>query len=530
MAITILKTPPLVALTGNQIEFSMQSDNYLESAGSKAVNLITFTDAGQNGSIMILSWSNKAIPIECSDDPDDSGNQIPSKLLIADLTDWVEAVKTKLQLNYYTDQDFILTSNLGELTLTARENGADYIITWTKTWLNPQPTLGTTGGSDRTLHPFFKIGLLLDILEDAEFINIAEDQKPVDTDGKAIFDISKLFSDYLNSQFEFPEASDTLAIARANNCRKYRIRYFEKYGESITARLLTESDPLFTLYAGISHLQKAIYNRQETSFWKKLEYNLYFLTWQPTTKYIDRYQTEKLYFLLQTEISWLSLKAKTTYQDGSSATTNIITIADPVQYQVYEFILTLEKLQLAGYDDETIVKYEVWLQDGSSNILTEIRTFVQDYNPYENIRYFLFLNSLGGWDTLRVTGLQEDGIELTRKEVFKILGSDFTNHDHQIAHSSVKERKTYTANTGWKPKQDLSWIRDFLLSKQIYQIIAGKLVPVIVTSTSVIQNKDQVDLFSISFEFHRAFQNEFYSRQITGAEFTDDFNDDFANE
>lgn len=530
MAIIVESTPALVALIGNPISFLLASDNYLESAGSKASNEITFLDAGTNGDKMTLSWSDKTITIECSNSPDDSGNQVPDKTIIPDLGDWTQALADALQANYLIDQDFVATTNAGVLTLTAREYGAEYRITWVLAWLNPRPTLVVTGGASRTLRPFFKVGLILDILEGATFENIAEDEMPVDAQGQAEFDIHSLFADRIISSFEYPESSATLAILRENHCRAYRIRYFEKYGSVITAKKIITSDTFYGLFGGASFLQQALYNEQGSSYWDKLIYNNYFLTWQPKTKYIDRYQMEKLFFLLQTEISWLSLKARTTYQDGSIITTNIITIADPVQYQVYEFILTLEKLRLAGYDDQSIVKYEVWLQDGSSNILTEIRTFVLDYSSHQTLRYFFFQNSVGGWDTLRITGQQEDGIELSRKEVTKILGADFTGKDHQREYSGVREQKTYKTNTGWKTKEELSWIRDFLLSRKAYQISDRKLIPILLISSKLIQNRDNEDLYSISFEYARAFQNEFYTKQITAPEFNDDYNNDYATE
>lgn len=153
-----------------------------------------------------------------------------------------------------------------------------------------------------------------------------------------------------------------------------------------------------------------------------------------------------------------------------------------------------------------------------------------DYNHYEKVRYFLFRNSLGGFDTLRITGDVTDGIEFERTDISKVLGEDFTEQNHQQATGDVKEIKTYQANTGWKSEEAVSWIRDFLLSKQAYQMIAGKLVPILITSSNAMQRADRQDLFSISFEYRRAFKNEFYTKQIVNADFNDDFDDDFVNE
>jgi hypothetical protein len=153
-----------------------------------------------------------------------------------------------------------------------------------------------------------------------------------------------------------------------------------------------------------------------------------------------------------------------------------------------------------------------------------------DYAHHEEVRQFLFLNSLGGYDTLRITGDVEDSIELERSTISKVLGADFTELDHQVGQGSVSEIKTYKANTGWLTREQVAWIRDFFLSKQVYQIVVGKLVPVVVSTTKATQRKDREDLFAIDFEYRRAFNSEFYSMEIVSAEFSDAFNDDFANE
>ncbi|MBT3244819.1 MAG: hypothetical protein HN352_16860 [Bacteroidetes bacterium] len=528
--LSILKYPPTISLTGNPSRFILESDNHLSSAGTKAAVSLNFTAPGLANESFILSWDSIEVEIMCKANPDNSGNQIPDNTVFPVLADWIQAVATQLTLNYYLAKDFVITSGSTSVIFTAREFGSKYALSWTKSWSDPEPLMTITGGFDQVPQVFFKVGVLVDLFIGSDYQNIAEELLPVDLSGQVTIDIHKFFADRLFSEFTFPESSDNLIVLQENSCRPYRIRAYERYGEDLRAQKLIVSDQYHVLNAGISHLQEAIYNRQDSSFWEKLTYNNYFLTWQPKTKTVDRYQIEKLYFLVQSSIPSLVLKVKTYLTSGIVSTDIISSLVDPIVKSVYEIILTPNTLQIAGYDDGTLKKFDAWLEDGADNRISEIRNFAMDTLIHENVRYFLFLNSLGGFDTLRITGDQEDSLEYSRTSIKKILGDAFTEKDHQTTASNILERKRYSANTGWKTREDIAWIRDFFLSKQVYLINTGKLVPVEITTTDALQRKDRSEMYSIQFDYQRAYSSAYYTKELVAADFNDDFIDDFANE
>jgi hypothetical protein len=534
--LTIVQSPALVALTGNPVRFKLQTDNQFSSPGAKYVFAITFSDRGVADNWFSLSWYDKSLGFVCKAEPDMSGLQIPDGSDFPLLNDWVAEVAVYLRSNYYISKDFDAVAAGHIITLTAREYGTEYEITLDSSWSpGTDPTGSTTAGSAKVARDFFKVGLQLLLKEGASWITVGEDLLPVDDSGICTFDIHRLFADQVYSSFQWMESSVNLLVNRPNQCREYRIRYFEQYGWNIYPGRITESTSFFILAAGISYLQEAIYNRMSqvvaASFWTKLQYNQYFLTWQPKDKLIDRWQTEKLYYLVRESIASLLLKAEINYNDETpKSTITKMTVNSPAAKGIYEVICTLNRLQLFGYDQDNIDFYRIWMEDGSGNRLSEIRTFRMDYAHHEEVRQFLFLNSLGGYDTLRITGDVEDSIELERSTISKVLGSDFMEQDHQVAQGSISETKTYKANTGWLVREQVAWIRDFFLSKQVYQIVVGKLVPVVVSTTQATQRKDREDLFAIDFEYRRAFQSDSYSMEIVSAQFSDDFNDDFANE
>jgi len=528
--ITIESSPPLVSLTGNPVRFRLATDNHLVEAGAKPAFRLEFWTIGVEGDYFELSWGTTVVRFVCKPVPDQSGCQLPDESVLFNMADWIEVIARLLARNYEIERDFTVIFNSDSLTLTALDYGSNYLISLGDLHWTGYPPEGTTTGSKRKYRPFYKLGVQLLLKIDSVWTKLGEDVLPVNSEGKAIFDLHRLFADQVYSEFKFPEYYDQRAIHRPHHCMEYRIRYFEQFGEENKPGILTESASFYILSAGISRLQEAIYNRQGSSFWAKLGYNQYFLTWQPKSKVIDQYSTEKLYFLVQGQYEEITLRVERFFFGGTSTTPEPkVSIDHPIPRTVYEFSISPLTLDLEGLSG-ALDYYEVWVADEQLNRISEIRTYRMDYQPHEEVRQFLFRNSLGGFDTLRVTGDMEEGVELERSTIGKILGTDFTEMNHQLAQHSVAETKVYKANTGWLTKEQTAWMRDFFLSRQVYQLVVGKLVPVVVTTTEAMQRKDREDLCSIDFAYRRAFVSEFYSREIVTARFTDAFNDDIANE
>lgn len=533
MALSIITSPPLVGLSGNPVRFKLQSDNQFSTAGTVSSLAITFFSTGNPGDTFTLPWGDKNLTFTCAAAPDNSGLQIPDNHVIANLNDWVAEIADWVAANYMIDEDFTVTHLDAVLTLTAIKSGSLYDLGFSAVWTNGAfpPTAILSAAVDEVARPFYRLGCQLLLKVGAAWEKMGEDILPVDADGYATFDIHTLFADRVYSDFKFPEASDQLMIIRESMCREYKIRYYEQYGETITPGKLIESDSFHIMASGISHLQEAIYNRQGSSYWDKIGYNQYFLSWSPTTKIVDRWTTEKLFYLVRSQLTSLVLKVEINYNDDTAQSiVTKATVNNPINKGVYEIACSLNVLQLAGYDDETIDYYRIWLENSTGDRISEIRTYQIDYVHHNNIQQLLFRNSPGGYDTLRTTGEVENGLDYERTTLANVLGPAFTEKDHAIGAGVITETQSYKANTGFISREDASWIRDFLLSEQVYLLNAGKLIPVLITTTGARQSRTDEDLFAIDFEYQRAFSSRYYSKEIVSAQFTNDFNDDFTNE
>ncbi len=529
--LSILTSPPLVALVNNPIRFRVQTDNHIEEMGSDIVLTVQFASTGFEDDWIELRWNGSSIRLTCKSVPDDSGNQVHDNSAYYELNEWVGELARSLSLNYYISNDFHVSATGTVLTLLAKAPGDQFSIDSEFSWTSADKPVAGISGQNQTYRPFFKAGLQVQVKDGDLWNTVGEDLQPVDDIGITTFDIHRLLADQVHSEFRFPEATSPLILIRPEACLEYRVRYYEQYGADQTAQVVTESESFFVLSGGISQLQEAIYSRKGTSFWEKLQYNGYFLTWQPKEKRITRYQTEKLFFLLQEAVPGLILRRAFFLKDGSGNHSEpVFSIDSPEPKKVYELTVTPSVQMVPGWDTDCLDYFQVWMEDGQMNRISEIRTYRMDYRTFSNARLFFFRNSLGGYDTLRITGEQEDSLEYDRSSVHPALGADLSERDHRFNNYSISESRQFKANTGWITPENSAWIRDFFLSKQVYRIIGGKLVPAVITSTQVIQHRDNKELHSMDFEYRLSCSNEQYTLEITGAVMNDDFNEDFADQ
>jgi len=529
--LTILKSPPLVALLDNPIRFSLQTDNHVEEMGSNIFFTIEFTGTGFEDDWIELSWNGRVIRFVCKPVPDGSGNQVHDNSTYDMLSEWVEKLAGSLRANYYLSADFEISFSGNTLRLEARELGDQYAVSFDSSWTSADKPVSGISGSNQILRPFFKAGVQVILKVSEHWVMVGEDRQPVDSVGRVIFDIHRLFADQVFSSFRFPEPVSPLMVARPEACREYRIRYFEQYGPELEVQVVSESDSFYVLSGGVSRIQEAIYNRLGTSYCEKLGYNGYFLSWQPDNKPITRYQTEKLFYLLQEPVSRLILRRAYFFTNGTGNHSEpVSSIEDPVEKQVYELTITPFVQNVPGWESDLLDYFQVWMEDDEMNRISEIRTYRMDYRNIENDRLFLFRNSLGGYDTFRVTGEQEDSLEYERVSVDLEPGENFSERDHRLSIHTITESRQFKANTGWITPENSAWIRDFFLSRQVYRILAGKLVPIVITTTQVVHRKDRRELYSMDFEYRYSCSNEQYTREITGAVMNEDFNEDFANQ
>lgn len=206
---------------------------------------------------------------------------------------------------------------------------------------------------------------------------------------------------------------------------------------------------------------------------------------------------------------------------------------DATEPDVYEMIVSPDKVNYAGLSAETLDKFEITVQRTQYlGVLSETRTFIMDYAHYEHLRFFIFKNSFGCYECLRTTGLMTRKEEYTR-EVAKVdVDSDFTQKDREEISVRNEVQQSFVVSAGWLGKvanaeEYRNWLRDFSLSKEVFLVSGSTLRPVRITSSSFITGKDRDNLLDFTFEFVNAFNDEFFTKEITPNLESEDYADDF---
>lgn len=526
--VELLNTLPDVVLCGNSIPLKFQaSTNLFESVGSKAEVILSWTAVAIADEYFDLLLKGETVRFTCKAAPDNSGNQFHNNSLSATLNNWVVLVAADLRKNYLIARyyDVVVVGNA--ITLNAKEEGDDYSQEFTAgAGIDVTATETNKTGTNKIRRPFYGITVLLYC--NNEFVT--ELVLNVDSNGLAKVDVADLLKSYLAQDFEWPESDVDFIFARASAIFPWYFRFGEKWGDA-DYKALTLSDTYYVMLGGVSWMQQAKYNYEGSSYWAKLEYNKYFLSWAPMTRIIGPAEPVKLYFVNHTAATSLKLKAKL-YSATTNETITIDTIAGVADKAMYEMVLSPAKVGYAGLAGQTLVKIEAWIDNESDIRISEIRTFILDYSRYEHTRYFIFRNSLGAFEVLRSTGLMTKSNEYNREMAAIAVDSDYTSKDREEISVSNLEQQKFTLAIGWLNRygnadEYRNWLRDFSLSKEVYQAIGNTLKPIRLTSTNLAQGKDRDSVTGFMFEFVNAYTDEHYTKEITWNLFDESYASDF---
>lgn len=544
--LSLVKYPPPVALAKNPVVFQFQSDNYITTAGVAASLQLVFSAGLANGNTFDLNYNGKTLHFTVATSPTDSGLQIKA-IAAESLYAWVAQTAAYLQQNYDLSTYFNIFSNLNGITLLARSTGSDYSIS-----LDNEPgamsAANEISGVDEAVQTFFNIVAQTWMKRGTEMVRVFDDAVSVDSLGKAYYDISEIVKSELYSEFEYPETDADGIIKREHINVPFFIRYAEMYGIPSAVRAMRTSQYFCALNGGVPFWKQVEYYAAGTSFFDRMQYDKNFLTWQPNNKKISISQTEKLYWLAwKNTLNNTSCKLRFTlhtYDDTGMIAVIVYSAPFNITYlETYELHVGCARLNALynfdlyfhdqGADGVPGQSYDVEVITATTPALaiSEKRTYIVDLTEYPNTLEFLFLNSLGGYDTVRTTGIGE--LEPTQERTFVTCAypKEFDVYFKQKKQVFVDGAQKMKVNSGWLTIEQYNWLQDFFLSDEVYEIKNSKLYPVVLTSQSATKATDeQSPAYFVEFEYeYSAHESTFVpgTQPETGGDFNEDFNPDY---
>lgn len=516
MTLQLVKSPPAVSLVGNEILFKVNTDNQYSNYGSYAELIIRWTTGDSNGNSFTLAWGNHEIEFTCATTPDDSGLQYPV-YTSGSVDNWVESLVPYFKANYLLSKDFTVVwqASGSIIRIKSFNKGSQYSFTLTPGTSNII-IYNNTAGIDPVTREFYSLNCRVWIPGTgiADYILLGEISLTPDADGNVLFKIQEYLNSQLSFGFEWPEEPTTFLFKKANAIAKYFIEYAEKFDNEGKKLFSTEGTETYTVLGGIDRIALAKLNEENKSWWDKFLFKKDFLTNQPRQLYISKTQPIKLSFLVwKSGITSIKLKTHITYLDGLSST--LVKSISASQYEAFECILSLLKL---GIDADEVDNYEVWLTDQDDNRISISRYFYIDHVYRENERTFLFQNSLGSVEALRFSGVSETKVNLDRSSIAIINEESFTWRNFEIRNNFNIETQKFKFNSGWLnnlavyPKQFADYLREFYLSRGIYELINNRLYPILITSKKQFIDESDESLTYVEFEAERAYTDKYFGQ------------------
>lgn len=244
-----------------------------------------------------------------------------------------------------------------------------------------------------------------------------------------------------------------------------------------------------------------------------------FLTNRPLTKKVLRDQQEFLYYL-HTDTHFgdgisMSIKATLYWTDGSTPT--VVTKFTPTISlgNMYLIPAGFGQLNLAADEasaGKTIAKYEVYLYSTtpSAGNVTNVYTYEVDQVVCTDSRYFLFLNSLGGMDTIHCRVVEEYQVAVETTRVERSIPDGYAVSDGQFFELDKKVTRKFKVTTGLLSKAERLYLRELFLSSKVLEITDSQYLPVILNNNSVQLHKGPADMQSITFDYEYAFDDNAY--------------------
>lgn len=267
----------------------------------------------------------------------------------------------------------------------------------------------------------------------------------------------------------------------------------------------------YAVKAGLSNEDYALHG---ATFWYRYQAdNRKFLTWQPNHKRVSEGQEEYLYFLINFSPLPVQIRLRVHFYNFGENPTEALTVAGIDNVQLYGVVSVPVGPAMVGITTDYDY-YDVWLADEANNRLSEVRSFFVDRNLEKFERGVLFVNSLGGWDTLRTTGRGAASLKVAQGLAQRDRSADSLAEFRDTLIVKVEGEREITFSTGYLRKDGamlLSWLDELLLSDEVYLITPKGHRPVQLMTSSLVDMEDDPDLVARTLTFRLLETVENYS-------------------
>jgi hypothetical protein len=514
MGVALSNPFPVIAFSGNPIECQLLTDDYLASAGVKAVNALNLLGAVADGATILLEWNNIQVNLTAKNVPDDSAEQIPAGDGSAAHT---SAIADILKDNFLISQDFDITTAGQQITFTAKQPGVAFMFK-TLTAGPLKLTLITTG-ENRSFKSNFAhhVQVWIRPFTNADFVQAWSYNIELDypVTGKTTTDIGpEILHNYLEPDLP------VLGVLDISPCGKstasYYIRYGQYYGQPPIVRRLKQSPVCRVVLGGLS-LQAATERNIITELCPDIndETKNRFMRQGSNAILVTKEQPEWLYFInFKEPVRNVSLEVIITNSDNTTFTFSLFGGTPVSAFAKYQLPAGYNQLEIGTRQaaNKLPVYYTLRLKD-ESGYISAAYTYVLDYTFLEWSRYFVYLNAYGAFQTLATTGQAQMGITRNKEDARLDRPAAQIAASGEYAEYNITIQENGTVNIGYSraTRRSTQLLRDFAASPSKFLYQDGRIIPIGISSAGFKDAPDGTDLYSGSFEYFHLMEETRYS-------------------
>lgn len=301
----------------------------------------------------------------------------------------------------------------------------------------------------------------------------------------------------------------------------------------------TQGDEYFVYNGGISYEQwKPGLFFDFIDIDKNGDHTQKFWTWFKNNREVGINEPHYLSFLSQAVSGYSvpTVAVKVYYEDGTNATflKLVSLLTSTLKGELYILPTGFDQLidfmggSFSRYNSggSKAVKYDYWLFENDSNgaLITETKTFVLDWFFRNRSRYFIFTNSLGCVDSVRLFFQEQTGAEYIQQQGTSVIKYDYFSNNIIPATNfnfNISEQLFRKANTGDSLRlSDLDAMRQLSLSDNVFEIVRPsdlsptvRLLPINSTSKKIAYFKrlPNSPIYQLELEYQYAFTNVSYT-------------------
>jgi len=495
-------SPKEINPVGNPIQLRVVTTNHVETSGVFASLSFNVSSAFNPGTSIELLVMNTVVQLDFVTTPDNSGFQLQGWLSGVPWATWFESFLQGLRENYYIGSFYAVSGNQATtyVNILAFETGDYYNILFNDVPPANIANVSTVVGVDETNKPNFAIYARI---KDAETGEVLGTDRIAGSD--VVFDFHEYLQDFVFSKVYFPEVENSYPAQNTEAVKEFYIEYWEQATGFFTKIFKTENYK--AICGGVNRTHEALIDVDAATYIDLFRsHDILFQSARPATSHISLNQPLHFYFINPfTASRFFSLDLVIHYTDSTTLDIDMEQYLGVNSWAQGCLFVSPGILQLeAVTPGKTIKKLVVKIVSNNSETTDEFTLI-----PYRSnfLQTLVFKNSFGAYDHVPFFGYSEFSDKYSREI--------FTNSQKDISLLEVSESEIIILNSGWITKDERNWIRDLLLSKEVYLIQNNMLQAHVVLSEEILRHKDNEYLYAISVKLQRSLADNYFSNERT---------------